>query len=124
MPRRPVVAAAASVVPLPMNGSSTVSPTKLNSRMHRRGSSSGNGAGCPVRLRLSPLNVHSPFVQSMKSWRLMSEVPAPARFFHTERYSTTISSTGAITYGAEALIQDPHAVRREMLPSFHTIVEW
>ncbi len=29
-----------------------------------------------------------------------------------------------MTYGAEALIQDPQAVRREMLPSFQTMVEW
>jgi hypothetical protein len=60
----------------------------------------------------------------MKSFRRMSDFPADACFFHTDLYSTTMSSTGAITYGAEALIHDPHAVRREMLPSFHTIVEW
>ena len=35
-----------------------------------------------------------------------------------------MSSTGAITYGAEALIHDPQAVRREMLPSFQMMVEW
>jgi hypothetical protein len=29
-----------------------------------------------------------------------------------------------MTYGADALIHEPHAVRREMLPSFQTIVEW
>jgi hypothetical protein len=92
--------------------------------MQRRGSSRGNGAGCPVRFRLSPLKVHIPFVQSMKSLRLMSDVPPPERFFHTDLYSTTMSSTGAMTYGADALIQEPHAVRREMLPSFHTIVAW
>ena len=96
MPRRPAPAAAASVVPLPRNGSSTTSPWKLNSRMHRRGSSRGNGAGWPVRLRLSPLNVHKPFVQSMKSRRSMVEVPL-SRFFHTDLYITTISSTGAMT---------------------------
>ena len=39
------------------------------------------------------------------------------------RYRTTMSSTGAMTYGADALIHEPHAVRREMLPSFQTIVE-
>ena len=59
----------------------------------------------------------------MKSLREISESPGPA-FFHTDLYRTTISSTGAMTYGADALIHEPQAVRREMLPSFHTIVEW
>jgi hypothetical protein len=85
IPRRPFSTAAASVVPLPMKGSSTVSPTKLKRRMQRRGSSSGKGAGCPVLFLLSPLNVHSPFVQSMNSRRAMSDFPVPELRFHCER---------------------------------------
>src|SRR5712691_6480621 len=42
---RPHFAAATLVVPVPMNGSSTVSPTKLNMRTSRSASSSGYGAG-------------------------------------------------------------------------------
>ena len=33
-------------------------------------------------------------------------------------------STGVITCGALADIQLPHAVRRDMFPSFHMIVVW
>src|SRR5665647_387078 len=74
--------AATSVEPLPMNGSNTVSPTNEKSFMHRRGSSTGNGAGWPVFFFLSPLNVHSPLVQSMNSFRLISDTPDPLVFFH------------------------------------------
>jgi len=42
---RPHRIAATVVVPVPRNGSSTVSPTKLNMRTSRSASSSGNGAG-------------------------------------------------------------------------------
>jgi len=34
-----------------------------------------------------------------------------------------ITSTGAITYGALALSQDPQAVLLDIFPSFHIIVE-
>jgi hypothetical protein len=77
-----------------------------------------------VRFLLSPLNVHRPLVQSKNSWRLMVVLLVPDERFHWARYNTTMSSTGAMTKGADALIQEPHAVRREMLPSFQTIVEW
>ena len=43
---RPHFAAATLVVAVPMNGSSTVSPTKLNMRTSRSASSMGYGAGC------------------------------------------------------------------------------
>ena len=41
----PHLLAAMFVVPVPMKGSSTVSPTKLNMRISRSASSAGNGAG-------------------------------------------------------------------------------
>jgi hypothetical protein len=34
--------------------------------------------------------------------------------FQLSRYSTTMSSTGPITEGADALIQEPHAVGAEL----------
>src|SRR5690606_36210388 len=43
---RPSPAAATAVDPNPPNGSSTVSPQKLNSLTKRRGISTGKGAGC------------------------------------------------------------------------------
>ena len=43
---RPVLRAAIIVVPVPQNGSSTVSPVKENMRTRRVASSIGNGAGC------------------------------------------------------------------------------
>ena len=43
---RPLRAAARLVVPVPRNGSRTVSPTKLNIRTNRSANSDGKGAGC------------------------------------------------------------------------------
>ena len=43
---RPQRAAAMLVVPVPANGSNTVSPTKLNIRTRRSANCNGNGAGC------------------------------------------------------------------------------
>ena len=123
MPRRLHCEAATSVVPLPMNGSRTVSPTNEKSFRHLLGSSTGNGAGCPTLVFFSPLNVHRPFVHAMNSSFVMSDSREPLVFFHAFLYRTTISSTGAITYGAEALNHEPHAVRREMFPSFQIMVE-
>ena len=74
--------AATSVEPLPMKGSSTVSPVNEKSFMQRSGSSTGNGAGCPVLFLLSPLNAHNPFVQSMNSFRVISDIFDPLVFFH------------------------------------------
>src|SRR6266508_2071931 len=58
-------AATRGVVPLPMNGSSTVSPTKENIRISRYGSSSGKGAGCNVFL--SPGNAHRASTHAFRS---------------------------------------------------------
>src|SRR5208283_5580762 len=113
--------AARSVLPLPMKGSRTMSPTNENNFMHRNGSSTGKGAGWPIRVLRSPLNVHRPFVQSLNSPGMISDFREPLVFFHESLYNTTISSTGAITYGAEALAHDPHAVLRDILPSFQTM---
>src|SRR3989344_9193282 len=112
-----------SVEPLPKNGSKTVSPTKLNNLIHRRGNSIGNGAGCPpAPFLLWPLKVQTPFVQSINSCFVISFFLLPV-FFQLSLYKTKINSTGAITYGAEADINEPQAVRREILPSFQIIVE-
>src|SRR5512137_2153531 len=54
----------------------------------------------------------------------MSDLRDPLVFFQVSLYRTTTSSTGAMTYGAEALTHDPHAVLREIFPSFQIIVEW
>src|SRR5512133_384753 len=81
VPLRSQCDAATSVEPLPIKGSSTVSPTNEKSFIHRSGSSTGNGAGCPTFVFLSPLNVQSPFVQAINSARVMSEVPDPLVFF-------------------------------------------
>jgi hypothetical protein len=116
--------AATSVDPLPINGSSTVSPTKEKSFMHLNGSSTGKGAGWPIFVFLSPLNVHNPFVQAINSSREISDMRDPLVFFHVFLYRTTINSTGEITKGADALNHDPHAVLREIFPSFQTIVVW
>ena len=43
---RPVLRAAICVEAVPVNGSSTVSPTKLNVRTRRSANCTGNGAGC------------------------------------------------------------------------------
>jgi hypothetical protein len=59
----------------------------------------------------------------MNSLRAMVVLRVPDVRFQCARYSTTISSTGAMTKGADALIQEPHAVRREMFPSFQMMVE-
>ena len=59
-----------------------------------------------MRFLLSPLNVHRPFVQSMNSFRSISEVLLPLVFFQFFLYSTMINSTGAITYGADALFHE------------------
>ena len=60
----------------------------------------------------------------MNSFREISDSPDPLVFFHESLYSTTISSNGAITYGADALSHDPHAVRRELFHSFQMMVAW
>src|SRR5690554_2992811 len=91
--------------------------------MQRYGNSFGKGAGCPTRFLLSPLNVHTPFVHALNSSDVISDILLPLVFFHSSLYKTTINSTGAITTGAEADFQLPHAVLREMLPSFQTIVD-
>ena len=44
-----------------------VTPTNEKSFMQRSGSSTGKGAGWPIFVLRSPLNVQSPFVQSMNS---------------------------------------------------------
>jgi len=122
IPRLFNMAAAISVETLPANGSKIVSPTKLKSLMQRLGSSIGKGAGCPTFFLLSPLNVHSPLVHCINSLRVISDFPLPLTLRQCFLYKTTINSTGAITNRALALIHDPYAVRREIFPSFHTIV--
>src|SRR3972149_2014594 len=121
MPRLSVWRQARSVVPLPKNGSSTVSPTKLNSFTHLFGNSIGNGAGCPTLFLLSPLNTQTPFVQSINSCFVISDFLLPPSFFQCFLYRITITSTGAITNGADALIHEPQAVRRDIFPSFQII---
>src|SRR3989344_2991425 len=112
------------VEPLPKNGSRIVSPIKLNNFIHRLGNSIGNGAGCPpAPFLLCPLKVHTPFVQSINSFFVISFSLLRPVFFQLSLYKTKINSTGAITYGAEADIKEPHAVRRDILPSFQIIVE-
>ena len=85
--------------------------------MHRNGSRQGTGPGT-IFFFFSPLNVHRPFVHSMNSSFEISDTHDPLVFFHDFLYSTTISSTGGITYGADALAHEPHAVLREIFPSF------
>src|SRR3989344_3344529 len=98
---------------------------KLNSFIHRLGNSIGNGAGCPpAPFLLWPLKVQTPFVQSINSCLVISFSLLVPVFFQLSLYKTKINSTGAITYGAEADIKEPQAVRRDMLPSFQIIVEW
>ena len=101
-----------------------VSPTKLNSFIHRFGNSTGKGVGCPIFDFFSPLKVQTPCVQDINSSLTMSDCFEPLIFFQLSLYSTTINSTGAITYGQEALNQDPQADDLEIFPSFHIIVEW
>lgn len=91
--------------------------------MQRYGSSFGKGAGCPIRFLLSPLKVQTPFVQSLNSSAVMSEIFEPFVFFHSSLYNTTISSTGAIITGADADFQLPQAVLREIFPSFQIMVD-
>src|SRR4030067_1531651 len=91
--------------------------------MHRLGSSTGNGAGWPTRFLLSPLKFQTPFVHSIRSLRTTSDFPLWI-FFHNFLYRTIMTSTGAITKGADALSQDPQAVRRDIFCSFQIIVEW
>ena len=102
-------------------------PSNTAARAAERGwpprSSDTGPMGTAVVLSV-PLNVHKPFVQSMNSFRSISEILLPLVFFQFFLYSTMINSTGAITYGADALFHDPQAVLREMLPSFQTMVEW
>ena len=51
--------AAKVVVPVPRNGSSTVSPTKLNMRIRRSASSSGYGAGWfRVEAPVNPVQIY------------------------------------------------------------------
>src|SRR4030067_2107141 len=91
--------------------------------MHRLGSSTGNGAGWPTRFLLSPLKFQTPFVHSINSFRTTSDFPLCV-FFHIFLYRIIMTSTGAITKGADALSQDPQAVRLDMFCSFQIIVEW
>src|SRR4030067_3830332 len=91
--------------------------------MHRLGSSAGKGAGLPTRFLLSPLKFQTPFVHSIKSFRTTSDFPL-CIFFHVFLYRIIMTSTGAITKGADALSQDPQAVRLDMFCSFQIIVEW
>src|SRR5690606_15747298 len=63
--RRPNGIAAAAVVPVPANGSSTVSPCQLNSLMSRCGISTGNTAGCSSWVTLAMC--HTVFVYSLHS---------------------------------------------------------
>ena len=70
---------------------------------------------------LSPLNDQIPFVHDTNSSFVMS-LTFCAFLFHSFLYKTTISSTGAMTYGADADLKLPHAVRREILPSFQIMV--
>ena len=118
---RPFCKVSIMVVPLPLNGSSTVSPRKENNFTHRRGNSRGNGASCPTRFALSPLKLQIPKTQFLNSSPVMSLVPCRSRF-HASLNSTITTSTGAMICGALADCQLPQAVRREMLPSFHKIV--
>lgn len=120
---RPLFIDSIIVVPLPQNGSNTVSPTKENNLMQRLGNSRGNGASCPIRLPLSPLKFHIPKTQSLNSSPVISLSP-PYFLFHSSLYSTMTTSTGAMTCGALADFQLPQAARRDMLPSFHIIVVW
>src|SRR3989344_3862623 len=113
-----------SVEPLPKNGSRIVSPTKLNNFIHLLGNSTGNAAGCPpAPFLLWPLKVQIPFVQSINSCLVISFFLLPPVFFQLSLYKTKINSTGAMIYGAEADINEPQAVRRDMFPSFQIIVE-
>src|SRR3990170_8717051 len=91
--------------------------------MQRLGSSKGKGAGWPTRFLLSPLKFQTPFVHSIKSLRVTSDFPLCV-FFHVFLYKTIMTSTGAITKGADALSHDPQAVRRDIFCSFQIIVEW
>src|SRR3989344_3101867 len=64
------------VEPLPIKGSKTTSPTKLNSLIHLLGNSTGNGAGCPpAPFLLCPGKDHNPFVHSMNSDFVISDCP-------------------------------------------------
>ncbi len=55
-----------------------------------------------------------PCVQFLNSSPIMSDCFVPFVFFHSSLYKTTISSTGAITTGAEVDFQEPQAVRLEI----------
>ena len=67
MPRRSVSTAATRVVPDPMKGSRTTSPSKVYRSINRRGSSTGNGAGWRTRLALSACMSQTSSVASINS---------------------------------------------------------
>src|ERR1035438_5020775 len=57
----PEFMAAMLVVPVPANGSRTVSPTNENRRINRSASSAGYGAGWPLRVDSPLISVHEVF---------------------------------------------------------------